>query len=165
MTNGFTKEDFNSPPIEHGGRFYNFAYESPTDLYIYLHIRLIPKLHEFEGAKSKDGNSWVVSQLKRWLTAFQSAFNTLIHANNDYHREISDQNWATATAHMCKQEVAERHKFIIWARATDATFKYKEYAALLDYFGMPKSDVYDKKKHIFVTRMINTSILIMKVKR
>ena len=146
MTNTFTKQDFNSAPNdEDGGRFYDFVYKSPTDLYIYLHIRLVPNLHEFEEAKSKDGRGWVVAQLKRWLTAFQSAFNTLIHANNDYDRVITDQNWATATAHMCKQEVAERHKFIIWARATDATFKYKEYAALLDYFGMPKSDLYDKK--------------------
>ena len=165
MTKAFTKKDFDSPPNDKDvGRFSDFANKSPTDLYIHLHIRLVPKLHEFEEAKSKDGKSWVVAQQRRWLTAFQSAFNTLIQPNNDYHREISDRNWATATAHMCKQEVAERHKFIIWARATDATFKYKEYAALLDYFGMPKSDLYDKK-NIIVTRILNSSIVIMKVKR
>ena len=71
MTNAFTKEDFNSRPKEDGDRFYEFAYESPTELYIYLHLRLIPKLNEFEEPKSKDGNGWVVSQLKRWLTTFQ----------------------------------------------------------------------------------------------
>ena len=147
MTNAFTKKDFDSPPNDKDvGRFSDFANKSPTDLYIHLHIRLVPKLHELEEAQSKDGKSWVVAQQRRWLTAFQSAFNTLIHGNYGYDRVITHRNWETATAHMCKKEVAERHNFITWARGTDSTFEYKEYAAVLDYFGMPRSDVYDFQK-------------------
>ena len=147
MTNAFTRKDFDSPPSDKDvDRFNDFAKKSPTDLCIHLHIRLVPKLHEFEEAKSKDGKSWVVQQLRRWLTAFQRAFNTLIHGNYGYDGVITDRNWQTATAHMCKKEVAERHDFITWARGTDSTFEYKEYAAVLDYFGMPRSDVYNFQK-------------------
>ena len=147
MPKGFLKEDCNYT-AEQGDRFYDIAYSSPTNLYNYLHIRLVPKLHEFEKAKGKDRKSFVHSQLQRWLTAFQSAFNTVVEVNDEFSEYIFDRKWKTATASMCKSEVEQRHKFIIWARGTDPKFKYKKYKDALEFFDMPTDQHYSYETYL-----------------
>ena len=147
MPTGLIKDDCNYT-AEEGGRFFDIAYSSPTNLYNYLHIRLVPKLHEFEKAKGKDGKSFVNSQLQRWLTAFQSAFNTVVEVNDEFSEYIFDRKWKTATASMCKSEVEQRHKFIIWARGADPKFKYKKYKDALEFFDMPTDQHYSYETYL-----------------
>ena len=54
MRYALTKEDLDYT-IEHEGRFLDYAQSFPTDVDLYLQIRLIPALYEFEKPEGKTG--------------------------------------------------------------------------------------------------------------
>ena len=57
-----TKEDLDYT-IKHGGRFLDYAQSSPTCVDLYLQIRLVPTLYEFERQEGKHG--WLTCQMKQ----------------------------------------------------------------------------------------------------